>query len=413
MADRTAVRLTRATWNPIAGSGIGSRNRRDRARAGDSGRARTREVRLDERQLTAPLRWRKPRHIVVCPSRDLFDDAVPVQWIDCIHAVMALAPRHIFQVLTRCSERMFHYYGDRDADEHVRSAAASLWHGHGPGPGSLAFEKSIFFPLPNLWLGVTVEDREREWRIHNLRDTPAALRFVSFDPLLEDVCPLDLDGLDWAIVGGDSGPRARPVEPAWVRRLRDRCRDQDVAFFFRQWGGPRPKTAGRLLDGVLHDAIPEPLDNGSWLIPLQHDDPDLAFDERRAHDPPSWWGHHRDPSRTTPDGRPPQPKDFAMMFESLNCAWNRAARVATHRYAEIEFREDFCSGQYYLVMHRKTSDPPEGRQVDIAVRLDGRSFVVSQRTPGAVQEPRFQKVLCQDGRWRQRSRVRLRGGHPA
>ena len=413
MAERTGVQWTTATWNPIAPSGNGSRNRRNRTRTGDSGRVRTRVACLDERQLTAPLRWRKHKRIVVCPTHDLFDEAVPVQWIDRVHALMALAQQHVFQVLTERSERMFHYYNDRDAEEHVKSAAALLWHGHGPSPGSLAFEKSIFFPLPNLWLGVTVEDREREWRIHDLRNTPAALRFVSFDPLLQDVCPIDLDGLDWALVGGDRGPRARRMDPAWVRRLRDRCRDDDVAFFLKHWGGPRPKSAGRLLDGVLHDAVPERLDDGSWLIPLQHDDPDLAFDERPARDNPRWWNRHRDPSRTTPDGRPPQPKDFAMMYESLNCAWKRAARVAPHRYAEIEFREDFCSGQYYLVMHREIPGLSGERRAEMTFRVDRRRLVLSRGRPGGSEGSPFQKVLCQDGRWRQRRRVRLPDGRLA
>ena len=300
MADKTEIEWTDATWNPITGCSVVSpgckhgyamrlaggrlRNRLSRRSLTEPttvGPVWNGKVRFNEQGLTAPLRWRKPRRIFVCAHGDPFHESVPVQWIDRIHAVIPLAPQHIFQVLTKCSALMRDYYNDPDAEEHVK-AAASFWTGYGPTPGSLAFETSFFFPLRNLCPGVSVEDRQREWRIHHLRKTPAELRFVSFEPLLEDFSPIDLYGIGWAIVGGESGPRARRMDPAWVRPLRDRCRDDYIAFFSKQWGGSRPKSAGRLLDGVLHDTIPERQDDGPWLIPPQHDGSGPAFDKRYA-----------------------------------------------------------------------------------------------------------------------------------
>ncbi|MCY3755920.1 MAG: DUF5131 family protein, partial [Alphaproteobacteria bacterium] len=359
-------------------------SRRGLTRPSTAGPVWNGKVRLNEQWLTAPLKWKRPRRIFVCAHGDLFHEAVPVQWLDRFHAVMALAPQHVFQVLTKRSTRMRDYYNDPDVEDHVKSAAASLSPAYGPTPGSLAFDMSFFFPLRHLCLGVSVEDRERSWRIQHLIDTPANLRFVSFEPLLEDVSSLDLHDIDWAIVGGESGPRARRMDPAWVHRLRDRCRDESIAFFFKQWGGLRPKSAGRLLDGVLHDAVPEPLDQaeGSWLIPLQHDGPGPAFVKRYGMIDLGW-GERGDPSRATPDGMPPKPKDFAMMFSPRICY---RPPVTLRPDAEIEVLQDFCSELYYVVLRRK---------------------------PGVSEGPRSEKVLCNDGRWRQRRRVRLPGGQPA
>lgn len=419
MADRTEIEWTDATWNPITGCSVvspgckhcyamrlaGGRLKNHPSRRGlteptAAGPVWNGKVRLNKAWLTAPLRWRNPKRIFVCAHGDLFHEAVPVEWIDLVHAVTVLAPQHIFQVLTKRSGRMMQYYKDPELQYYLKLAVENL-QGEYPGDagrlphiydGQISIDRAGYIdspwhatPRPNIWLGVSVEDLRREQRIVDLLQTPAALRFVSFEPLLENVSPdripMDLRGLDWVIVGGESGPGARPMDPDWVRRLRDRSHEQEVAFFFKQWGGPRPKSAGRLLDGVLHDSIPERLDDGSWLIPLQHDDPDPAFRVRHPDDediPAVHWNRRRDPARCTPDGRPPGPKDLVMMFRSPEAAVKRAKRTAVPGHLRGDTAIDIYSWgrprkpPYFLVMSRGAPDNPA----------------------------RSEKILCQDGRWR-------------
>ena len=455
MADKTEIEWTDATWNPITGCSVvspgckhcyamrlaGGRIRNHPSRRGltaqsNAGPVWNGKVRFNEQWLTAPLRWRRPRRIFVCAHGDLFHESVPVQWIDLVHAVTILAPQHIFQVLTKRAGRMLQYYSDPDLQYHLKLAVEDLKKKY-PGDagrlphihdGEISIDRAGYIhspwhaiPRSNIWLGVSVEDLERERRIDRLLETPAALRFVSFEPLLQTASPrnvhFDLSGLDWAIVGGESGPGARPMDPDRARSIRDSCRKQEVAFFFKQWGGPGPKSAGRLLDGILHDAIPERQDDDSWLIPLQGGGPGPAF---RIRHPgcddalTSWfWYPGPDPARESPDGRPPRPQDFAMMFDSLNCAWKRAARVALYPNDEIEFSKDVRSEQHYLVWHRGIPGRPEERRAEMTFRLDGRTLSLSETKPGASEGPRPERVLCVDGRWRQRRRVRLPGGQPA
>ena len=401
MADKTEIGWTDATWNPITGCSVvspgckhcyamrlaGGRLKNHRSRYGltvqtDAGPVWNGQVRINWDWITAPLRWRKPRRIFVCAHGDLFHESVPVQCIDRVHAVMALAPQHTFQVLTKRSERMFHYYNEWALEEYIRAAVRSLQHRYPRRRHLPRLPDHPLFPMDNVWLGVSVEDRKRTGRIHDLRRTPAASRFVSFEPLLEDVGPVALHFIDWVIVGGESGPGARPMNPDWARRLRDLCREQEVAFFFKQWGGPRPKSAGRLLDGVLHDSIPKRLDDGSWFIPLQHDDPDLAF---RIRDPdenyPADWNRHWDPSRSTRDGRPPRPKDLAMLFDSQEAAVKRGKRIAVPRHLRGDTAIDIYSCNYLR-------EPPY-------------FLVMSRGAPGSPHPS--QKVLCEDGRWRRRA----------
>ena len=287
MGEHTFIEWADETWNPITGCSAASpgclhcyavRNaasrlknhpsRRGLTRQTRTGRIWTGEVRFNQQWLIEPLRRRNHKRIFACAHADLFHPAVPVEWIDRIHAVMALADRHDFQVLTKRSRRMEAYFTDPDLDERVRMAALELQseHPRHVDPDRLAGRS--LFPLPNEWLGVSVEDTPRTHRIDDLRRTPAALRFISFEPLLEYIGILDLTGISWAIVGGESGPHARPMFVDWVHRIHDLCFEQDIAFFFKQWGGARPKSAGRLLDGKLHDVIPERLDDGSYFIPL-------------------------------------------------------------------------------------------------------------------------------------------------
>jgi len=255
------------------------------------------DIFLDEKVLMRPLRWRQPRTIFPCSMTDLFGEWVPDEWIDRIFAVMALSPQHTFQVLTKRPERMRAYMTARSQGnaEAVRvmltafHARAGKWC------------KSIVWPLPNVWLGVSVEDQATaDARIPLLLATPAAVRFVSYEPALG---PVLLDPawivpfgptLDWVIYGGESGPGARPMHPDWARSARDQCADAGVAFFFKQWGRWAPaarhpkrvfvyrdggmdipdyrvaesdhgevamapvgkKRAGRVLDGRVHDEMP-------------------------------------------------------------------------------------------------------------------------------------------------------------
>ena len=229
----------------------------------------TGEVRLNEAKLDEPLRWRRPRRIFVCAHGDLFHEGVPDAWIDQVFAVMALAEQHTFQVLTKRADRMRAYFEGlqrevREAGDlpdicpiRIDNAAADLTATHG---GALDEQR---WPLANVWLGVSVEDQPRaEERIQELLLTPAAIRYVSAEPLLS---PIDLEGihgalwyyreetgeprspanlwhphgrggLDWVIVGGESGLGARPMHPDWARKIRDDCAEAGVPFFFKQWG---------------------------------------------------------------------------------------------------------------------------------------------------------------------------------
>ncbi|WP_062223193.1 phage Gp37/Gp68 family protein [Aureimonas sp. D3] len=280
MADGTPIEWTDATWNPITGCSVvspgctncyamklaGSRLRNEPSRAGltrqtKGGAVWTGEVRFNERTLDQPLHWRRPRMIFVCAHADLFHENVPDEWIDRIFAVMALAPQHQFQVLTKRPERMRAYltaddgFGPWGRVEHRARQLASVPIGKTLahlGGGS----------LPNVWLGVSVEDQLRaDTRVPILLETPAAVRWVSAEPLLGPIdftmiptgdmlgehilCmdallgPPDLEAgarLDWVVVGGESGKGARPMHPEWVRSIRDQCSEAGAPFLFKQWG---------------------------------------------------------------------------------------------------------------------------------------------------------------------------------
>jgi protein gp37 len=173
--------------------------------------------------LDRPLSWSKSRRIFVNSMSDLFQDEVPSAFIERVFEVMRLARQHTFQILTKRAERL-------------ETVVTRL-------PGHLR-------ELPNVWLGVSVEDRRYGLpRVESLRKTPAAIRFLSIEPRLEDLGPIDLAEIDWVIVGGESGPGARPMNPSWVRAIRDLCRTSGVPFFFKQWGGFSKKRTGRELDG--------------------------------------------------------------------------------------------------------------------------------------------------------------------
>jgi protein gp37 len=180
---------------------------------------------MHEHALELPLKWKKPRTIFVNSMSDLFLKGIPEEFIVKVFNVMARAHWHTFQVLTKRSERL------------LELSAELPW-------------------APNIWMGVTVENKDYTFRIDHLLKTGACLKFLSIEPLLGPIPHLNLDGIDWVIVGGESGPGARPMEPKWVFDIRDQCREAYVPFFFKQWGGTRKKKAGRLLDGRTWDGMP-------------------------------------------------------------------------------------------------------------------------------------------------------------
>jgi len=176
-------------------------------------------------KVSEPLKWRQPRRIFVNSMSDLFHDAVPADFVREVFDTMAAAHWHQFQVLTKRARRL------------PKVAGGLEW-------------------PSNIWLGVSVESQEYAWRANHLRGVPAAVRFLSVEPLVGPVQTLDLDGIDWVIVGGESGPGARPMEPRWARAIRDQCVAESVPFFFKQWGGVNKHRTGRVLDGRTWDEFP-------------------------------------------------------------------------------------------------------------------------------------------------------------
>jgi protein gp37 len=182
-------------------------------------------VYLDENSLRVPYAWKQGRMIFVNSMADLFHDDVPLEFIRRVFTVMRDCRHHVFQVLTKRSTRLRALTSDLD------------W-------------------APNIWMGVSVENADYVYRIDNLRETGAVIKFLSLEPLLGDLGSINLDKIDWAIAGGESGPGARQMEPEWVRSLRDRCTGHGVAFHFKQWGGVNKKSTGRILDGRTWDEFP-------------------------------------------------------------------------------------------------------------------------------------------------------------
>jgi protein gp37 len=202
-------------------------------------------VAIHHEALAEPVRWRRPRLVFVNSMSDLFHARVPTAFIAGVFAVMAAADHHTYQVLTKRPARMARLLASDAFPEVVFQLAAQRY-----GITTLTW------PLPNLWVGVSIETDRYCWRADRLRQTPAAVRFLSCEPLLGPLPTLNLAGIDWVICGGESGPHARPMQPTWARQLRDQATAQQVAFFFKQWGGRTPKAGGRLLDGRTWDQYP-------------------------------------------------------------------------------------------------------------------------------------------------------------
>ncbi|MGP4686553.1 DUF5131 family protein [Agrobacterium pusense] len=242
----TSIEWTDATWNPVAGCTIMSAGctncyaMRMAARLEamgvekykgltrkSGGRAKwTGAISLDEKALSIPATWSKPRNVFVNSMSDLFHPDVPVDFVRKVWRAMKDTRRHTYQILTKRPDRM----------------AEILSNG--------------FDILPNVWLGTSVEDGRVLHRLDDLRNVPAAVRFVSYEPLIGSVKGGKLDGIHWAIVGGESGPNARPMNPTWIDEIFDQCTDAGAAFFFKQWGGKNKKATGRSYRGTTWDQMP-------------------------------------------------------------------------------------------------------------------------------------------------------------
>jgi protein gp37 len=243
MSTNTAIEWTDATWNPVTGCtkiSAGCDNcyaERFSERFRDvSGHPFENgfDLELRPRRLEQPLKWKAARMIFVNSMSDLFHKEVPSSFVDQVFDTMERADWHVFQILTKRSSRLRSYVNARYATA--------------PAPA-------------HIWLGASIEDGSKKSRARHVQQTNASVRFLSIEPLLGSLGELDLIGIHWVIVGGESGPRARPMAPEWAREVRDQCAAAKVPFFFKQWGGLRPKSGGRLLDGREWNQWPERQDS--------------------------------------------------------------------------------------------------------------------------------------------------------
>ncbi len=233
MSTRSTIEWTESTWNPLSGCTkvspgckhcYAERMARRLQAMGNANYRNGFALTLHEHVLGYPLRWKKPQMIFVNSMSDLFHEDVPESFIQQVFTVMRQAHWHTFQVLTKRSERL------------------------------LELDMAIDWP-ENVWMGVSVENQDYAFRVDHLRQTHAHVKFLSFEPLLGPLT-LDLSGIHWVIVGGESGPKARPMAEEWVQGIRKQCQSQRLPFFFKQWGGVRKKRNGRLLDDRTWDEMP-------------------------------------------------------------------------------------------------------------------------------------------------------------
>ncbi|QMW24589.1 DUF5131 family protein [Sandaracinobacteroides saxicola] len=239
MADGSAIEWTDATWNPVTGCTKITRGCENcyAARFAERFRgvpghpfSRGFDLTLRPDRIKQPLQWKRPRMIFVNSMSDLFHKLVPNEFIDQVFDAMEEADWHVYQLLTKRSSLMRNYlnrrYGAQSMPAHI-------------------------------WVGTSVEDARAKGRIDHLRAAPRGVRFLSIEPLIGALGTINLNGIDWVIVGGESGPGARPMQLAWAREVRDQCTEQQVPFFFKQWGGLRPKSGGRILDGREWNDFPK------------------------------------------------------------------------------------------------------------------------------------------------------------
>jgi protein gp37 len=237
MAINSRIEWTEATWNPVTGCTkvspgckhcYAERMSRRLQAMGQPNYQNGFQLTLHEHVLKTPLRWKTPQTIFVNSMSDLFHKDVPLEFIQRVFEVMGEANWHRFQVLTKRSERLFELNNFLE------------WH-------------------PNVWMGVSVENQKYLYRVDHLRETDAKIKFLSLEPLIGPLPNLDLTGIDWVIVGGESGPGARAMDSAWVIEIRDQCLEAHVPFFFKQWGGVNKKKAGRLLENQTWNQMPAPM----------------------------------------------------------------------------------------------------------------------------------------------------------
>jgi len=235
MAKGSSIEWTESTWNPVTGCSKVSPGCKHCYAERMAGRLQAMgqpnyvngfELRLQPQMLEAPLKWKKPQAVFVNSMSDLFHKDVPLVFIQRVFDVMRRADWHRFQILTKRADRL------------AKVSNKLEW-------------------APNIWMGVSVETKAYRDRIDALRTTGAHTRFLSIEPLLGSLQRLNLSGIDWVIVGGESGPRSRPMETSWVTNIRDQCRRAEVPFFFKQWGGTNKKKAGRILEGRTWDQMPK------------------------------------------------------------------------------------------------------------------------------------------------------------
>lgn len=234
MSSKSAIEWTESTWNPLTGCtkiSPGCKHcyaERMAKRLQAMGQPNYRngfQLTLHEHSLEIPLHWKQPQMIFVNSMSDLFHEEVPLEYILRVFATMSKASWHTFQVLTKRSDRL------------------------------LELDKELLWP-ENVWMGVSVENQSYTFRIDHLRETHAVIKFLSLEPLLGPLANLNLSGIHWVIVGGESGPGARPIQESWVLDIRDQCLDANIPFFFKQWGGTNKKKSGRELDGKTWDELP-------------------------------------------------------------------------------------------------------------------------------------------------------------
>ena len=250
MSDKSAIEWTDATWNPVTGctkitrgcdncyaERIAERFRGTPGHPFENGF----DLTLRPERISQPLSWKRPRMIFVNSMSDLFHRDIPTDFIDRVFQTMEQAEHHVFQVLMKRSSLMRDYlrrrYGSELAPRHI-------------------------------WCGVSVEDHRATARIRHLQEAPISTRFLSIEPLLGPVGDIDIGGVSWVIVGGESGPGARPLNPEWVLEVRNLCERKGIPFFFKQWGGRTPKAGGRLLEGIEHNAVPAYLQANDHALQL-------------------------------------------------------------------------------------------------------------------------------------------------
>ncbi|MEW6716130.1 MAG: phage Gp37/Gp68 family protein [Chloroflexota bacterium] len=238
MASHSSIEWTESTWNPVTGCTkvspgckhcYAARMALRLQAMGQPNYVNGFKLTIHEHMLELPLRWKKPQAIFVNSMSDLFHEDVPLEFIQEVFDVMRRADWHIFQVLTKRSQRL------------------------------LKLGLEIDWPS-NVWMGISVENQDYMFRVEHLRQTRACIRFLSLEPLLGSLSNLDLNGVDWVIVGGESGPGARPLKEKWVLDIRDQCLAANIPFFFKQWGGVRKKHNGRMLHGRTWDEIPRQME---------------------------------------------------------------------------------------------------------------------------------------------------------